>query len=120
MTFVKEFLCFLDAVKSYHWQTQIYARHIASDELHKAFSKKVDEFVETYYGSYGGRPVFSDDDTISLKNCDDDSAVAGLQEFRKYVDGPLSELIQGNNGLAHLRDEMLALIDHTLYLFTFH
>jgi len=120
MTFVKEFLCFLDGIKSYHWQTEIYSRHVASDTLHKEFSKKVDEFVETYYGSYGGRPVFPEDETIKLKNITDESAVECLTCYRNYVNGPLSELIKDNNALFHLRDEMLMLIDHTLYLFTLH
>jgi len=119
--FVKEFLCFLDAIKTYHWQTKVYARHIASDSLHKNLSKKVDDFVETYYGTDSGeRPEMADGETNPLKNYTDENIVQVMKSFRKYVNEKLTDKIDGNNGLLHIRDEMIADIDKTLYLFTFH
>jgi hypothetical protein len=106
-------------VKTYHWQTKSHARHKASDELATKFGKLMDDFVETYYGKYDSRPLFSDDDIITLENCDDTKAVQNLRDFAKYLTTDLDNLIKDDLDLQNIRDEILAAVHHALYLYSF-
>ena len=40
-------------VKVFHWQTKIYAKHIALDRLFDSIIDNIDEFTETAMGKYG-------------------------------------------------------------------
>ena len=47
---VTEFLQTLNMIKLYHWKTESYAAHKATDELHEHLSKNIDQFVEVLMG----------------------------------------------------------------------
>lgn len=124
VNYVSGLLGSLDQIKVYHWQTKCYARHKATDDLHKKLSKLVDDFVETMYGCPTlDRPMLSEDgdeDLIELSNWTDDDAVEGLGSLANWFNsdefcGPITD----RPDLMHLRDEMLAAVNRALYLFTF-
>lgn len=108
-------------MKMYHWATQSYARHVASDAFNKEFHGLVDRFIETMSTRHGrvvagGAPVT--DQPISAVS---DEEVSGLldnfvhfllDELEKTLDRALDP------DLVSMRDDMLALTRQTLYLFT--
>lgn len=40
-------------VKLFHWNTNSYGSHIASDQLYESLDKHIDRFVEVYLAKYG-------------------------------------------------------------------
>lgn len=120
MSFVYKFLQFLDCVKVHHWQTRSYARHKATDELHKNMSKLIDDFVETYYGIHNDRPyVDPDRDVITLESLDDKEMDQSLQDFVTFLETDIDSMISQNLDLKTIRDEMIAQVHHALYLMSF-
>jgi len=57
MPFTIVFLRILDIIKLYHWNTKVYSRHIATDELHKSLSKLTDSYLEKHFCEKGRIPV---------------------------------------------------------------
>jgi hypothetical protein len=105
-------------LKLYHWQTTIYARHIASDTLHQKLSSLIDRFVEVYIGRYNRRPKFSNPFNVQVKQFDDSDVVDILREYIHHLKYKVPEqLKETDTDLLNIRDEMLGEIHQTLYLF---
>jgi DNA-binding ferritin-like protein len=117
---VHDFLEFSAQIKIYHWQTKVFARHKASDSLFGEINEKIDKFVEVYIGKYE-RPSLSGENTsLNLKNLNDKQIVEYLKNWVGYLNKTLPSMIDKNDtDLLNIRDDMLALINQTLYLFTF-
>ena len=47
---IKVFFNMTSMIKLYHWQTKIYARHKATDNLHSELLSSIDKFIEVYMG----------------------------------------------------------------------
>jgi hypothetical protein len=107
------FFQMLDSIKLYHWKTKSYPRHIATDNLHSDLSGLVDKFVEIYMGKYG-RQQISTNSPIQLKTLTDDNAEEHLSNWIKMLESGFDDMIDELN----IRDEMLGLLNKTLYLFT--
>ena len=105
------------AVKIYHWQTKSYARHKASDALFLGLNPLVDQFMEVAQGVYNTRVNFSTKKTIQLENVSDDDIIDILTEFSAWLSD--FDTSVKNSELLNIRDEIKALVDQTLYLFTF-
>lgn len=101
-------------VKLYHWMTKSYARHKASDEFVDTFMSLTDKFVEVYIGKYGRLTMNKKDKSISLLQLDDKNITKFMDEaiaqFMGFVD-------EKDVDLLNLRDEIIALLNHTKYLF---
>lgn len=110
------FMAVLNQIKIYHWQTELYARHIASDNFYTKLSANVDRFIEIVQGKYG-RVVMSSDNKISLDNQTDNSIITLLSEFKKWIIG--QKFMTKDSDLATIRDDILADINQTMYLFSF-
>lgn len=100
--------------KLYHWNTTSYARHKASDEFGGFLSEILDKFVEVYVGRYGTKPVvrklkldqsyITEDGIVGL--------FTGVREYLKTFDSKFAD-----TDLLNIRDELLACVNKTLYLF---
>ena len=115
------FLGIRDNVKIYHWQTKSYSRHKASDKLSNLLGDLMDKFLEVMQGSRNKR-IQINSLPIIIKNQTDDSIVAILNQFRDWLikkDGLPSFLTKTDTELLNIRDEILAAVNQTLYLFTF-
>lgn len=115
------FLKFISQIKVYHWQTTNYARHIASNDLHTNLSVLVDDFIETYQGKNYRERLILKDANLKLLNLNDEEMVDYLQEFKDFIMNSLPELLpegMKNPDLVNIRDEMLAIVNQTLYLFS--
>jgi hypothetical protein len=115
------FLNVRDNMKIYHWQTTLYARHKASCSLIESLDEKTDKFIEVIQGCRKERLVLSQKcEKFILNNQTDDSAFELLINFKRWLEDVLPQYIYENETeLLNIRDEMLADVDQTIYLFTF-
>ena len=109
-----------DQVKLYHWETLSFPRHKATDELVTNLDTNIDKFVEVYIGKYG-RPKFSTSSSIKLRNFHDKEATTLLKQYIKWLSTSLPKSLNksADTDLLNIRDEILADLNQTLYLFSF-
>jgi hypothetical protein len=110
------FLKLRNYMKVFHWQTKSYAQHIASDNFVTEFDKLTDTFIETIQGSKNKR--LSLETTLTLKNMNSKNIIKVLYSFRKFLKYDLLKIIKSDTDLINIRDDMIHLINKTLYLFT--
>jgi hypothetical protein len=104
-------------VKIFHWQTKIYAKHIALDGLFNSIIENIDEFTETAMGKYG-RVDFS-----GVSYTFDNITDTGINNL---IDGYIDTAIalddkvdaKKDSDLLNLRDELLGKLNQTKYLLT--
>lgn len=108
-----------DQVKIYHWQTNEFSRHKATDELVDKLDDNIDKFVEVYMGKYG-RPVFGrSNSAIKIRNFHEKDAPTLLKAYIKWMNTKLPKLVSpADTDLLNIRDEIVADLNQTLYLFT--
>lgn len=100
--------------KLYHWNTTYYARHMATDRFDESMQPIIDKFLEVIIGRYQLKPVVQ---SIQLKdkNLTDDGIKAYFIKAKNYIQQ--LETILSDTDLLSIRDELLAEINQTLYLF---
>jgi hypothetical protein len=104
-------------LKLYHWNTSSYARHIASGTLFDGIILAMDNFIEVYQGRYG--KVFTHVE-MNIDASDDSQIIKILNEAKTFFSGLTEELNpETDTDLLSIRDDILAQINKTLYLFTF-
>jgi DNA-binding ferritin-like protein len=115
-TILQYFVSVLSQIKLYHWATTSYAKHKALDELHEDLSNKVDLFVEAFIGRYKKQPlkVF----TIETKGTTDtaNTKIEKYLETERAKMVEMSKTFKNASELVNILDDMMALIDKTLYL----
>jgi hypothetical protein len=104
-------------IKINHFQTLKYSRHKATDELLDNLLDLSDKFVEVYLGHFNIKPDFVGKYRISINNVNDSEIIKLLEEFKKILIA-LNNRIANCSELLNIRDEMLAAVNRTLYLFT--
>ena len=115
------FLQLRDQIKLYHWQTRVYARHIATDQMLEKLEKHIDSFVEVYIGKYGRPRVTGKNAEITVHNMTEAGANRMLQAALRYLQGPLTRsLREGDHDLFALRDDLMEDLHQLAYLFTLH
>jgi hypothetical protein len=113
---VSHLLTIRNQIKLYHWQTNQFARHKATDDLTAALDTNIDAFVESYMGRYG-RPKVSG--SIKLHNFSEAAAKAFVARETKYLEKELPRKIGKNDtDLLNLRDTILGELTKVSYLFT--
>jgi hypothetical protein len=106
-------------MKLYHWQTSLYARHKATDEVIKDLDELIDLFVEVYMGKYGRPNMTRATNTVVVRNLSEKSATKFVKEALEYLQGPLTKSLKGSDtDLTNIRDEMMGKLHQLLYLFT--
>jgi DNA-binding ferritin-like protein len=106
-------------IKLYHWQTKSYARHKASDSLFSEMNELIDKFVEIYIGKYERPTLANTNKTLKLDNYTDAAMVIYINKWIKYLQEKIPEQINvKDTDLLNIRDEMMGLLNNTLYLFT--
>jgi hypothetical protein len=119
MADILNILLFLqNQTRFYHWSTKSHSRHVAAGDLYDNVSANTDTFVEVYQGIYGRIKLTSTTKNFKYDNIDDVKIVQFLKkckiEFIKAIDkNKIKE-----TDLLNIRDEILANINKTLFLFT--
>ena len=110
-----------DQVKLYHWQTKVYSRHKATDDLIKELDDNIDKYVEVYMGKYGRPKMTSRNNAIKLQNLSETSIVKFIKQCITYLTKALpKDLDENDTDLFNIRDEIKGDLDQLLYLFTLH
>ena len=114
------FLQLRDQIKLYHWQTRVYARHIATDKILENLEKAIDSYVEVYFGKYGRVKLSGKNAQVILHNLSDAGASRMINSAIKYLQGPLTKSLKSvqDSDLINIKDEIIADLNQLLYLFT--
>lgn len=104
-------------VKMYHWTTESYSNHKATDKLLDNLSDLIDSFVEKYMGAFT-RPVLKSGSSIPIQNMTKTKYVKLLKQAQDYLRGDLEKVISKNTELLNIRDEILGALDEALYFST--
>ena len=111
---VKFFFTIQLSIKQYHWGTTSYARHKASDNILEKLDSNIDKFIEVFIGRYNVKPNVSSikiDKTLLT----DEGSLNLLLDTRSILES-FNKLITDNE-LLNIRDEMVADINQTIYLY---
>lgn len=101
--------------KLYHWNTNFFSRHKATDEFNSNLEELIDKFVEVFMGTYKMKPYIN---KIKIENQYlSDDGIIELFELTKQFLISFDSMID-DTSLLNIRDEMLAEVNKTLYLFT--
>lgn len=117
---VSMFLSMLNIVKLYHWRTQSYSQHKATDGLYDKLNDHIDSFVEVMLGKDQSRihftntyvPVMDFNSTAEFTKCIQQYRVS-LTSLNKTFD-PVED-----SDLLNIRDEILGDLNQFLYLLSF-
>ena len=113
---VLSMLSMRNQIKLYHWQTRLFSRHKATDDLVDKLDSNIDTFVEAYMGKYGRPHVVG---SIKLHNYSEVTSKKYVIECRKYLSKILPKKLSTNDtDLLNLRDTILGDLNQVLYLFT--
>ena len=115
-----EFFFSLQAnIKLYHWMTTSFARHKASDELVDSILEHSDKFMEVYIGKYGRDGIKQRAPVVKVGQLDDRSIVKCIDDAIKYLTNDVGRLLKKQDvDLFNIRDELVASLNKTKYLFT--
>ena len=107
-------------VKIYHWETMQYSRHKSTDKLVDSLDESIDKFMEVYFGKYGRLNLNQRNGTIRLRNYSDEEGPELLKQAVEWLSTRLPKLLSSKDtDLLNIRDEIIADLNQTLYLFTF-
>jgi len=117
---IQFYMTLRNGVKLYHWNTKSYPRHKITDQFVENIDKLMDSFVEVYMGRYGRDKSLNKEMTVTLPSFTDKTVVAFFEDACVWLTEKLPKLIsEKDSDLLNIRDEILAEINQTLYLFTF-
>lgn len=115
------FFTMREQIKLYHWQTKVYSRHKATDNVIEALDKSIDKYVEVYMGKYGRMKMNSSNSTVHVSNLSEKTVLKFIYKCINYLQTILVKKLKDNDtDLMNIRDEMLAELNQLLYLFTLH
>jgi len=119
---VPTFLSMLNIVKVYHWNTQNYATHKATDELYGELNQKIDDFIEVLLGKTARPLVLGTMAPLPITTFKNNAT------FKKYIEQHKAYLISFTSSpmfrgpehtdLLNIRDEILGILNQFLYLLT--
>jgi hypothetical protein len=119
MADILNILLFLqNQTRLYHWITTSHSRHVASGDLYDNVSANTDTFVEVYQGIYGRIKLTSTTKTFKFDNIDDVKMVQLLKKCKTEFIKAIEKNKIKETDLLNIRDEILANINKTLFLFT--
>jgi len=111
-----------DQVKLYHWQTHVYARHIATDGALEKLDKNIDMFVEVYMGKYGRPRMSAKNGTVVVHNLTEAGATRMIKAAVKHLQGPFTKKLdkEADSDLITIKDDIVGDLNQLLFLFTLH
>lgn len=108
---------FSNALKFFHWQTKIYAKHKALGKLFDGIIELADEFTETAMGKYGRIDVAGL--SYDFVNISDANVITAIDDMiEKAIN--LTDVLDArkDTDLLNLRDELMGKCNRTKYLLT--
>lgn len=93
-----------------HLRSAKYGKHMALDEFYKEMPEKVDDLIESYMGAYG-KKIGAFQNILSSSNM---NTLKYLQELKRVCKEGY-DLLDDNEELEGLMDDIVNLINNTLY-----
>ena len=113
------FFSMREQLKLYHWQTELFSRHKATDGLLEALDELVDTYVEVYMGKYGRPKLTTKTNTVRIQNMNESMAQRFVKTCITYLEKTLvKHLAPTDTDLVNIRDEIKGELNKVLYLFT--
>ena len=117
---VTTFLEIMNTVKLYHWETDIYSIHKATDELKEKLEFNIDRFVEILLGKCRTRINLTQNRIQLIDVKKNDSFKEKMFEYRSFlIDLSVIFDTRTDGDLLSVRDDMLGDINQFLYLLSF-
>jgi hypothetical protein len=117
-----KFLELLLMIKLFHWKTQSYAIHKATDELYSKLNEHIDKFSEILLGKTGVRTNLLNKHKISLIDLSNkEQLIKKVNFYKSYMINLTSNTFirsMTNTDLLNIRDEILGDLNQFLYLLT--
>ena len=104
-------------MKLFHFQTQLYGAHKASDGYLNKYAETMDKFLEVAQGIYGKITLKKYALTGSSHN--DENIVKHLDGMITYWKLKIDDVLNGYTDLINIRDELIADADQLKYLLSF-
>jgi len=116
--FVHKMLEIPPTIRLFHWKTESYAQHKATDSLMETLNEIVDKYVETLLGKTHVKLDMSDYHTLHVTNLEN---VTKLEEYTNSIIDFLIEIhkkldMEKDVDLLNLRDEMIGDLNKFKYL----
>jgi len=100
----------------WHLDTKSYAEHKALDGFYTELLELIDKLLEEYMGK-GNRIDFKGI-RMTFHGYNRDKMIEYFKRLNRYINKAKKSLKPGDGNLANIMDEILGLINKTLYLFT--
>ena len=105
-------------VKIYHWQTNSFSRHKATDDLVTSLDENIDKFVEVYMGKYGPPKMTAASGKFVVHDTADKRAGKLLNAGIDWLTHDLPTFLKKQDtDLLNIRDEILADLNQAGFLF---
>ena len=104
----------------YHWQTDSYSRHKATDNLLENLDPLIDKFMEVYQGKYG--KIKKGLTNITVRSLNEETAPDFINQCIQFLNNICDEeqhIKKTDSDILNIRDEITGILNQTLYLFTF-
>lgn len=123
-TFQKEItILFLEMtmmIKLFHWKTNKYSTHKATDELYTKLNENIDSFIEILLGKNNSRINLMKNKTIRLIDLSNEEMLEKeIKYFKSYLvnlDNNIYIKRMSNTDLLNIRDTILGDLNQFLYL----
>ena len=100
-------------IKIYHWKTNIYSAHKATDELYSTLNEHMDKFVEIWLGKNNKK--FNANMNISVTYISNKKKFSHkIKSFIQHLEGLVLD-----SDLLTVRDDIVGELNKFLYLLTF-
>lgn len=121
--FIKNAFEILMTIKLYHWKTNSYSQHKATDELYSLLNNHMDQFVEVLMGKTNGmRANFINTKNIKLVDINNKNDLSNKINYLILLLSNISNdpfmKFKFNSDLLNIRDEIVADLNKFLYLLT--
>ena len=110
--YLRQFFQSRDIIHLAHLQTTSYAEHKALNGYYDGLLDLLDGMIEAYFGCIGKRV------NIKIPASDYINAETHLKQFKDYVKKHRNVLGMERTDVQNILDEIIALINKTLYLLT--
>lgn len=100
-------------IKMYHWKTNSYSSHKATDHLYASLNEHMDKFVEIWLGK--NQKKLNAQMTISVHYVSNSKKLSNkVNAFIKHLEG-----LELDSDLLTIRDDIVGELNQFLYLLTF-
>lgn len=100
-------------IKIYHWKTNSYSSHKATDDLYERLNKNMDKYVEIWLGKNG--KTLKPNMNISVKYLSNNNRlIKNVNVFIKHLEG-----LKIDGDLQTVRDDIVGDLNQFIYLLSF-